>query len=63
MEETNHKSHEWEPPLNFNRNLSSMHSTANGKPPRDRVARVIRKVDLNVTIASYNYYKLNAQSK
>jgi hypothetical protein len=36
-EGTNPKSHEWEPPLDFYCNLSSKHSIANGKPPRDRV--------------------------
>jgi hypothetical protein len=36
---------------------------ANDDPPRDRVTRVIRKVGLNLTITSYNSYKLNAQSK
>jgi hypothetical protein len=31
----NPKSHEWEPPLDFYRNLPSKHSIANGKPPQD----------------------------
>jgi hypothetical protein len=29
------KSHEWELPLDFYRNLSSKHSITNGKPPQD----------------------------
>jgi hypothetical protein len=32
---TSHKSHEWELPLDFYRNLSSKHSITNGKPPQD----------------------------
>jgi hypothetical protein len=34
-EETSPKSHEWEPPLNFFRNLPSKHSITNGMPPQD----------------------------
>jgi hypothetical protein len=32
---TSAKSHEWEPPLGFYRNLSSKHSITNSKPPQD----------------------------
>jgi hypothetical protein len=34
-EGTSPKSHEWEPPLDFYRNLSSKRSITNGKPPQD----------------------------
>jgi hypothetical protein len=36
-EGTNPKSHEWEPPLDFYRNLSSKYSITNVKPQRDRI--------------------------
>jgi hypothetical protein len=35
--ESNPKSREWEPPLDFYHNLSSKHSITNGKPPSDGV--------------------------
>jgi hypothetical protein len=34
-EGTNPKSREWEPPLDFYRNLPSKHSITNGEPPQD----------------------------
>jgi hypothetical protein len=61
---TSPKSREWEPPLNFYRNLPSKHSITNGKPPQDGgVTRINRKEDLNVSTVPSNSYKLNAQPK
>jgi hypothetical protein len=55
----NPRSHEWGPQLNFYHILASKHSITNGKLPRDRINR---KVNLNATTVSYNFYKLNTQS-
>jgi hypothetical protein len=49
-EGTSHTSHEWEPPLDFYCNLSSKYSITNGKTQRDRITRIIRKVNLNTTL-------------
>jgi hypothetical protein len=51
-EGTSPKSHEWEPPLCFYRNLTSKHIITNGKPTQDGVTRINRKVNLKCDYGS-----------
>jgi hypothetical protein len=61
-ERTSSKSHEWEPSLNFYRNLPYKRSITNGKLPQGGVTRINRKENLNVSTMSSNSYKLNVQA-
>jgi hypothetical protein len=63
QEVINPNSHEWDPPFDFYRTLSSKHSIANSKPPKGGLTRKYRKVDHNASTTPYNSYVLNAQPK
>jgi hypothetical protein len=57
-EGTSPKSHEWEPPPDFYRNLPSKPSITNSKPPQDGVTRINWKDNLNVSTVPSNSYNL-----
>jgi hypothetical protein len=60
-EETNTKSCEWDPPLDFYYNLASRHELMILHQVIG-LTRLNKKVDLNATTTPYNSYKLNAHS-